>query len=128
MEPDYKNQNLVELYDIKEHIDERLYPERYKRLLDEITIREQNPEGEPEPYRLSKSDKIVILKVIMVLSAIFFSWRLVNAFQTGVIESRGGHEYYLATNPSGFYFFLALYFFFLLFSLCVLFKSGGKNT
>jgi hypothetical protein len=74
MNPDYKKYTLIELYDVKENINMELYPERYKLLLCEIKLREQNPEGESAPEKLSEKDKVSITKVIMAMGFLFMEF------------------------------------------------------
>ena len=130
MEPDYTSYTLSELFDVKENIDKRRYPERYQRLLTEITLRQsknQEITNINQSEGLSKSDKVFIAKVIVAICSFYFSWSLVRAYRIGVIESRGGHEYFLETNPQGFYFIVCLHAFFLLFSIFFILKDIQKN-
>ncbi len=128
MNPDYKKYTLLELYDVKENIDKELYSDRYKLILDEIEIKKQQPEKEAEPKKFNKENKFLILKIVMVLCAVFFSWSLLQAYETGIVKSRGGHEYHLATNPKGFYLIVYLQALFLIFSIYFIFKRFGKKN
>jgi len=128
MNSDYNKYTLLELYDVRENINKDLYPERYKRLIDEIEVREQNPEQVIESAKPNKEGMTLIVKVIMVLCVVFFSWSLFQAYETGSIKSRGGHEYNLAINPKGFYNIVYLKVFFLIFSIYCIFKRFGKEN
>lgn len=130
MEPDYTSYTLSELFDVKENIDKRRYPERYQRLLTEITLRQSNNQeiaNVNQSKGLSKSDKVFIAKVIVAICSFYFSWSLVRAYRIGMIESRGGHEYFIETNPQGFYFIVCLHAFALLFSILFILKDIQKN-
>jgi len=127
MNPDYKNYSLIELYDVKENIDKERYPDRYKLLIDEIYLKEQNPEKVSESTNKDKESKLVFIKFVSALCAVFFSWQLMTAYKTGIIHDRGGHEYHLSTNPDGFYFIVGIHVFFLIFSTWLVFKKFRKS-
>ena len=116
------------MYDVKQNIDKKLYPQRYELLLAQISLKEQTPEKEPEPSKLSDKSKALILKVIMAMFAIFFSLGLINAFTSGSIKAKGGQVYYLATNPKGFYFIVFLHIIFLITALYITFKTFKKRN
>lgn len=125
--PDYRQYSLSELYDVKEHIDKEAFPNRYKLLIDEIELRKQLPEQEAESSVFSKTEKILILKSIMVLAVVFFSHSLFKAYETGIITARGGDEYHLATNSMGFYFIVVFHALFLFYAIYFVFFSSEED-
>jgi len=129
MHPDYKKYTLIELYDVKEIIDKELYHERYELLLSEIKLREENPDDEPEPNKIDEEDTVSILKAFMSICAVYFSWTLIQAYKSGSIWYKRDHEYFLDTQPEGFYFVVTLNMIFIVTSLYIIFKDlGKKNT
>ena len=109
MNPDYKKYSLIELYDVKDNIDYELYPERYNLLLLEIKLREANPGAEPKPSKLNEEDRGSILKIIIAMCAIYFSFSLIQAYRFESIWYKNDREYFLDTNPEGFYFVVSVY-------------------
>ncbi|MDR8525584.1 hypothetical protein [Shewanella fidelis] len=125
--PDYKQYSLSELHDVKEHIDKEAYPDRYRLLIEEIELRKQLPEPKAESRVFSKTEKVFILKSVMLLVAVFLSHSLFKAYKTGGITARGGDEYYLATNPMGFYFIVVFHGLFLFYAIYFVFFSSDKD-
>ncbi|MBA6225026.1 hypothetical protein H4J51_13975 [Colwellia sp. MB02u-18] len=124
MNPDYTKYTLVELYDVKDNIDKKCYPERYDLLLNEIRKREKNPENEPKPLKLiNKKDKAYLKIFLMFLCIPFFSWQLINAYKYGVIHSRNDHVLHLNSDPIGFYVVVLIHASCLVIALSSVFKG-----
>ena len=128
MYPDYKKYTLIELCDVKKNIDKDLYPEKYEALLSEIKLREKHLDEEPESNNLDEKDKASILKVIMSICAVYFSWTLIQAYKTGAIWYKRDHEYFLDTQPEGFYFVVIIHVIFIVTALYIVFKDFGKRN
>jgi uncharacterized membrane protein YqhA len=128
MYPDYKKYTLIELYDVKKNIDKELYPEKYEALLSEIKLREEHLDEEPKLNNLDEKDKASILKVIMSICAIYFSWTLIQAYKKGAIWYKRDHEYFLDTQPEGFYFVVIIHVIFIVTALYIVFKDFGKTA
>lgn len=123
MNPDYTKYTLVELYDVKDNIDNECYPERYDSLLNEIKKREKNPEKEPEPQKLNKKYKAYITRLLMLICVPFFSWQLINAYKYGSIHFKNDHVYHLNTQPVGFYVAVVIHAICLVIALRTVFKG-----
>jgi hypothetical protein len=127
MNPDYTKYTLIELYDVKDNIDNEYYPERYDSLLNEIRKRENNPENKLEPQKFNKKDKTYITKFLMLLCIPFFSWQLINAYKYGSIDFKNDHVYHLSTEPLGFYVAVVTHAACLVIALRTVFKGLGAK-
>ncbi|MCW8834049.1 MAG: hypothetical protein OQK09_16775 [Colwellia sp.] len=128
MNPDYTKYTLVELYDVKDNIDNESYPERYASLLNEIRKREMTPEKEPEPQKPNKKNKAYIARFIMLLCIPFFSWQLINAYKHGSIHFKNDHVYHLSAQPTAFYVAVLIHVICLLIALRTVFKGLGQSN
>ena len=109
MNPDYKKYTLIELYDVQENIDRECYPERYNILLHEIELREKNSESKVESNELTEKDKASISRVLLIISFPYFSWSLIHAYRYESIWYKHDKEYFLSSNPEGFYIIVSIY-------------------
>ena len=129
MNPDYTKYTLIELYDVKDNIDNEFYPERYDLLLNEIRKREINHEKEPEPRKLiNKKGKAYLKFFLLFLCIPFFSWQLINAYKYGVIHSKNDHVLHLSSEPIGFYVVVFIHVSCLVIALCTVFKGLGAKV
>jgi hypothetical protein len=111
MNIDYTKYSLNELYDVRENIDKSKFSERYKTLELEIKLREDSPKGKNEGNSLSKKDKSLIALILLGVASVFSVWIINSAIVDGSIKGRHGNEYFLATQPELFYFYIGLYLF-----------------
>jgi hypothetical protein len=108
MNIDYKKYTLAELYDVRDNIDQDMYPERYQTLLAELKFREENDIEEAELTESYKSDKSILGIVLLILLSFYSLWTLITAFIDGSIKWKR-IEYSLAKQPEGFYILVALH-------------------
>ncbi|WP_068546930.1 hypothetical protein [Thalassotalea crassostreae] len=76
MKPDYQSYTLEELYDVEVNIDKEAYPERYKDLLHELKLREEEEsevevkEDTKKPKRKrTNKEKIITSSFILIAAA-----------------------------------------------------------
>lgn len=123
MNINYKHYTLAELYEAKATIDQQKYPERFQQLQQEIELRIKHPELEPSKSATNKKANFLFLKVIMALCVTFSMTELYGAIETGAIWYKRDHQYFLATQPQGFYLVCLLHVLFIVVGCYIVFKK-----
>ncbi|QLE86317.1 hypothetical protein FLM48_15295 [Shewanella sp. Scap07] len=113
MEPDYHTYTLAELYEVKQHMDQQLYPARYQRVLHEITLRKNQLTDQPvvmiEEKLRSRKDLYAFFKLLYLVLLGYIIWLLYQGLSTGIIYFRADTQFNLQTHPKLYYFTMAFW-------------------
>ena len=105
MQPNYSTYTLDELIDVESHIDKVIYPERYKQVCEQITLKQNDPKVADE---IKLNGKVAKVNRLLYLVAFFWFFAFFTLL-TGEFRIKGYSAYY-EDNTIGFFCGVVLYF------------------